>query len=654
MPNFKLTIGANWNGNSTRFKVWAPNKKIHIVQGDKEIEMELSDNGYLEKELPDAIPTSKYKLKIDNGLTLPDPVSRFLPDGLSGETEIINPNDFKWEDDKWKGLKLEDLIIYELHVGTFSKNGNYDEVNKKIPFISYVGYTCAELMPLAQFQGKRGWGYDGINLFSPFNLYGRPNDLKGLINNLHKNEIASGLDIVLNHIGPGGEKFFEPFGPYLTERFGTPWGKSFDFSLPAVREHIISNILYWASEYHIDVFRIDASEFVCDDSEKHILLEIREELDKLSRQLGRKIILIDEDFTNSLKNLKEFKHDAEWVSDPGQALIKALEPDERTGWLIDFNGVKDLGDTLVDPHHVHNGFRWSTRNKKRGLDERFGASAKGISGKHFVISDQNHDIIGNRPCGDRNSKRLNFDKLKLSTAVKLLSRYIPMTFMGQEFGSTSPFNFFTDHNDQFFIDSVRNGRNNEYNIERFNAEEISQGVDPNSEEAFLNSKLGWEEASQKINKGLLRWHEELIAFRKRCLIPDVFDERNITVHSNPKDKWIAIRYTLKDDKVLGLFFNFSPNNLDIKIPFPENVVTVEFDSRDKDYFGTENSTRGKNINNRVRMSSECTIVGWLGKGQEELQEEPTHNEPHNTDQPTDKPDSSEILVTTETLEMTAV
>ena len=354
MSTFTLQLGANYNGNSTRFKVWAPEKKVHIISDNKEIEMEPSDNGYLEKELADAGPGNRYKLRINNGLILPDPVSRFLPEGLNGETEIIDPISFKWEDQNWKGIKLEELIIYELHVGTFSKDGDYKGIREKIPLISYMGNTCVEFMPLSEFQGKRGWGYDGINLYAPFHMYGRPEDLKSTVNELHKNNIAAGLDIVINHTGPGGEKFFEPFGPYLTDRFLTPWGQSFDFNIAEVRDHIISNILYLASEYHFDVFRIDASEYVLDDSKKHILAEIRERLDELSIELGRKIILIDEDFTNSLRNLEEFNHDGEWAFDPGYALIKTLEPDERTGWFIDFNGVKDLGDALVNPHCVHN------------------------------------------------------------------------------------------------------------------------------------------------------------------------------------------------------------------------------------------------------------------------------------------------------------
>lgn len=630
MSRFALTLGANFNSGSTRFKVWAPEKKVLIIHGDKEIEMEPSNDGYLEKELADIMPGDTYKLKVNNGLLFPDPVSRFLPKGLEGGTEVIDQNDFKWEDNKWKGINPENLIIYELHVGTFSKDGTYKGSKDKIPYINYVGHTCMELMPVSEFNGKRGWGYDGVNLYAPFHPYGRPNDLKSLVNELHKHDIAAALDVQINHTGPGGEKYLDPFGPYLTDRFSTPWGKSFDYALPAVRDFVISNFIYWASEYHIDVFRIDASEYVLDDSAKHLMVEVKENLDELSKETRRKIIVIDEDFTNSLKNQEEFLHDAEWAFDPGHALIKAIEPNERTGWTIDFNGTSDLSGTLTDPHHVHNGLRHSQRRKRKGLEERFGKSAKDAYGAGFIISDQNHDIIGNRPGGDRQASRVKFDKLKISAAVKLLSRYIPMTFMGQEFGSTTPFHFFTDHTDQLFIDGTRSGRNEEYIREGFTTEEIGRGLDPNSEEAFILSKLNWDESKENMNKALLRWHEELIAFRKQHLIPEVFNEKNITVHSSPKDKWITIKYTLKDNKSLGIFLNLSEETVDLKIPFRENIITVEFNSNDKDYFGNKENTRGKNISNRIIMDPNSVIVGWIGKGQDVEDHSPTDDSTNHT------------------------
>ncbi len=629
MSIFTLSLGANFNSSkgSTAFKVWAPERKLAIVQGDKVTEMESADGGYQVKELSSISPGEKYSLRIADGKLLPDPVSRFLPDGLDGQTEIIDPSSFEWTDQNWKGIDKENLILYELHVGTFNSRGgekyvgDYDSVIKKGMYLKVLGTPCVQLMPLGQFPGRYGWGYDGINLYAPQNSYGRPEQLKDLINVLHNEGIAISLDLVYNHVGPGGDNYLEPFGPYLTNKYKTPWGKTFKFDeedSKAIRDHIISNALYWITEYHIDVIRLDSVDNIFDSSNKHIMVEIKEEIKKLALALGRKVVILDESDKNERKNISPngYDHDAVWAFDFERALHRTLthpNETEEAGWYGDFNVPQDLAKALVSTPFVLDGTRHSRYRERKGENPRHGESAKGLSGSSFVVSGQNHDVIGNRPDAKRLTHLVHKDLLKVAAACNLLSRYIPLISMGEEFGASTPFHFFTDHTDPLFRDGVRNGRR--HGAKEFGWLNWESMPDPNDPACFEESKLDWGDL--KKNKGLFNWYHDLIAFRLDNLVPEVFDPKNVKpVKYNANTKWIAVEYEIRGKRI-GIIHGFSNKEESVASkPFGNSTFQIALCSSDERYEGST-KLKGQTLPEYFTLPPRTTIVGWLANAKPE-------------------------------------
>lgn len=622
MKIWQLPIGANFNSGkgSTTFKVWAPEKKIAIVQQDKITEMEDAGGEYRIKELP-VSPGEKYSLRVNDGKLLPDPVSRFLPDGLQGQTEIIDPDTFEWTDQNWNGINKEYLILYELHIGTFNSRGqekfvgDYDSVIKKGMYLKALGTPCVQLMPVGQFPGRYGWGYDGISLYAPHNYYGRPEQLKDLVNVLHNGGIAVSLDLVYNHVGPGGDNFLESFGPYLTSKYKTPWGKTFNFDeedIRAVRDHIIFNALYWITEYHIDVIRLDSVDNIYDESSKHIMVEIKEEIKKLAAALGRKIVILDESDKNERKNINSngYNHDAVYAFDFERVLRRTLtHPNEaeEAGWYIDFNVPQDLIKALGSTPFILDGTRHSRYRERKGENPKYGESAKGLPGSLFVVYSQSHDVVGNRPDGKRLTKLIHADLLKVAAACNLLSRYIPLIFMGEEFGASTPFHFFVEHSDPFFKDSVRDGRRNE--AKEFGYLDWEAMPDPNDSDTFEISKLDWTEL--KKNKGLFNWYHDLIEFRLNYLVPEVFDPKNVRVAKyHAAAKWIAIEYEIRGKRI-GIIHSVSNKEEAVTDkPFGNSTLAIVLCSSDERYDGST-KLKGQTLPEVFTLKPRTTIVGWL-------------------------------------------
>jgi len=468
--SWTLDLGANVTYQGTRFNVWAPKVSsisLKVVGDPNEIPMNPETRGYFTTFLVNAGAGTKYTYLLDGTEQRPDPVSRFQPEGVHGPSEVVDPNNFPWEDHAWKGIPLERLILYEIHTGTFTREGTFEAI---IPLLDYLrndlGVTAIELMPVAQFPGERNWGYDGTYLYAPQNSYGGPMGLKRLINVCHQKGLAVILDVVYNHLGPEGN-YLGNYGPYFTNRYRTPWGPAVNFDGPEsdeVRRFIVDNALYWVTEYHIDGLRIDAIHGIFDFSAQHILYDIREAVHRQAMTLGRPIWVIAESDLNDVRVIDPpskggFGLDAQW-NDDFHHCLHTLLTGEQNGYYQDFGKIQQLGKALREGF-VYSG-QYSPFRKRR-----HGNSSKHLPPKKFVIFSQNHDQVGNRAKGDRLSTLVSFEALKLAAGMLLLSPNIPLLFMGEEYGEEAPFQYFVSHSDPELMGEKKN-------FLRFNGKEPSR------------------------------------------------------------------------------------------------------------------------------------------------------------------------------------
>ena len=513
--SWRLDIGASLIGpGRVRFRVWAPFARhvaVELVsQGQATVPMQPTPGGYFEATIEDVDPRARYRYVLDGNKTRPDPASRFQPDGVHGPSAVVDPDCFTWTDGGWRGLPMNDLIIYELHVGTFTKEGTFDAI---IPQLSYlrdtVGITAVELMPVAQFPGRRNWGYDGTYPFAVQASYGGPQGLKQLVNACHAAGLAVVLDVVYNHLGPEGN-YLGDFGPYFTDHYRTPWGSAINFDGPdsdEVRSYFISNALYWITEYHIDALRLDAIHGIYDFSANHILKEMAAAVHAQAERLNRRITVIAESDLNDSRVIDQpsrggYGLDGQWNDDFHHALRVVLTGEQK-GYYQDFHGIKDLVSAVRD------GFAYQGRpsvHRRR----RHGNSSQHCLPSQFVVFSQNHDEIGNRAVGDRLSTQLSIEALKVMRAVVMLSPNIPLLFMGEEYGETAPFQYFIEHSDPALIEAVRQGRQREFAHFGWRAEDIP---DPQGEATFERSRLNWDKRDDRQDQ-LLRWTNALVHLRK--------------------------------------------------------------------------------------------------------------------------------------------
>lgn len=510
-----LDIGAiPVSRDETKFRVWAPfvnSVAVRMVEGDRpNISLHPNGKGYFEAVVKAVGPGEKYLFVLDETRERPDPASRFQPEGVHGPSVVVDPGIFQWTDRAWPGMRLRDMIIYEMHVGTFTREGTFEAI---IPWLSYlkdtVGITALELMPIAQFPGRRNWGYDGVYPFAPQASYGGPEGLKRLVDACHAAGMAVILDVVYNHLGPEGNYFGE-YGPYFTDRYKTPWGSAINYDGPdsdEVRHYFVSNALYWVTEYHIDGLRLDAVHGIYDFSAHHILKEIASAVRVQAEQLHRHIVIIAESDLNDTQIIDPrsqggYGLDAQWNDDFHHALRVALTHEEN-GYYQDFHGVEDLA-TAVREGFVYQGQHSLFRRR------RHGNSSQHCLPSQFVVFSENHDQIGNRAIGDRLSTHLSIDVLKVARALVLLLPNIPLLFMGEEYGETAPFQYFIEHGDPELIDAVRQGRQREFAHFGWNADEIPDPQDPFTLERCrlrLNDLDTWQTQ-------LLHWTQALIRLRK--------------------------------------------------------------------------------------------------------------------------------------------
>ncbi len=491
--------------NNITVNVWSPKMErlyLRDLNENKIYEMNNLKNGFKTLELKNAINHDYYFVYNNN---YPDPVSRYQPYGVSGPSRFIDYN-YEWKTKKWKTYDIKDTIIEEIHIGTYTENGDYNSILNKIDYIKDTGVNTIEIMPLNQTYGKRNWGYDGVLLYAPSNNYGTANELKNLIDKFHENDINVILDVVYNHIGPIGN-VLNDFGYYFSNIHKNPWGETFNYDgygSDFVRSFIIENVDYWINEYKFDGLRLDAIHSVYDSSPLNIINEISLEIRNLEKKLKRKIKAIAESDKNNSSLVKPFYKcgyglTAHWNDDFHHAVYSYLSG-ENNGYYSDYNNFDDI------THCYNNGYVYDGRfseylNKTRGTifnDKKY----------KLIAFDSDHDQIGNRAFGERPIKLLGIKKMKLFVAALLLSPFTPMLFQGEEYGEDSPFLFFIQTDDKNFADMIFNGRKDEFSDFKWG----KNIPDPNDIDTFNKSKLKW-----KINKDILNYYKNLINIRKKYI-----------------------------------------------------------------------------------------------------------------------------------------
>lgn len=578
-------VGTSKEQHGYRFTVWAPGrKKVELMLSNKAaIPLQKDEGGCWSALVPDVHAGETYRYRLDDDQSLPDPASRRQPEGVHGPSAVTGSN-YEWADDAWKGISLGDMIIYELHVGTFTASGNFEGVITRLDYLKELGINAIELMPLAQFPGERNWGYDLVYPFAVQESYGGIEGLKKLVNAAHQKGIAIILDVIYNHLGPEGN-YLPQFAPYFTEKYKTPWGRALNFDdayCDGVRNYYWQNALMWLDEFRIDGLRLDAVHAIWDFSANHFLLELTKKVTALEDKTGRKKTLIAEFDLNNPRYINPIEKggyglDGQWADEFHHALHSIITG-EVNGYYEDFGTVSHLAKSMKDSY-VYTG-QYSKHRKKL-----FGVLPADNPYSQFVVFAQNHDQIGNRLAGDRLTSTLSFESLKLVAATVLLMPQTPLLFMGEEYGEKNPFQFFIDHSDQNLIEMVRKGRREEFHY--FNWE--GEIPDPQSEQTFLQCKLSWSFEQDKNEAKLLAYYKHLIAFRKTHPAMQGRDKKAITVyHDAANDKIIAFTRQHDAQQILAVL-NFSQEAGGFSSPLAKGGKKI-FDSSQEEWMGPGTQT----------------------------------------------------------------
>jgi maltooligosyltrehalose trehalohydrolase len=557
-------LGANRLADGRwEFLLWAPNARsvsLHLLHSGELLTMAPLSRGYFRRTVENLEPGTRYFFQLDGARELPDPASRFQPEGVHGPSEVVDLNQFHWTDQNWQGRTLERSIFYEIHVGTYTAQGTFDALIPHIPELVELGITTVELMPVAQFPGSRNWGYDGVYPFAPQNSYGGPEPLQRFVNAAHEQGLSVALDVVYNHLGPEGN-YLNAYGPYFTDRYRTPWGQALNFDgagSDEVRRFFIENALYWLENYHFDALRLDAVHGIFDFSARHFLTEIKSAVGALSKRLGRMIHCIAESDLNDSRLLLNHEQggydlDAQWSDDFHHSVHRLLTGEDR-GYYADFGGIGPLAATLRDGWYYKGQY---SHYRQR----RHGNSPRGIAASQVVVCNQNHDQVGNRAAGERLSSLVNFEALKLAAGITLLSPFVPLLFMGEEYGETAPFQYFTSHGDPELVEAVRRGRREEFAAFGWEAEKAVP--DPQDESTFLRSKPDHSRKSEEPHRTLLRLYQNLIRTRREY---DLGDPAPRSVREIGDSALLVLRQAERSQQLM--IFNFG------KSPMPLNLTDI--------------------------------------------------------------------------------
>ena len=539
---WQLPIGAQLQDNGVHFRVWAPaRRQVEVaVLDDHDQEqarhpLSRDAEGYFAGDVSGLEAGSRYMYVLDGDTRRPDPASRYQPETVHGPSAVVDPN-FAWTDQDWTGRPLEDLVIYETHIGTVTPGGTFESFIERLPYLQSLGVTAIEIMPVADFPGNRNWGYDGVSLFAPARAYGGPEGLKRLVDAAHAQGLAVIQDVVYNHLGPDGN-YLRDFSPnYFTSGEHTPWGEAIDFSQPEVRAFFIANALYWAHEYHMDGLRLDATHALLDDDEKHILHDLSEQV-HAGLPAERHFVLIAEDSRNEAWIITSAAEggagmDAVWADDFHHEIQVAVAGDNE-GYYADFTGNAAEVATTLRQGWYYTGQPSAFRGRNRGTD------AGKFDPPHLVYCIQNHDQIGNRAFGERLNAIVGRATYRAVSSLLLLSPYTPLLFQGQEWAAETPFLFFTDH-EPALGELVTTGRRKEFaHFVAFQGPEIP---DPQAAGTFEASKLRWDEIDDLPHTQTLQLYRELLTLRRT--LPALRDRNRAHWDSTAlDDNTVALRYS---------------------------------------------------------------------------------------------------------------
>ena len=575
------TLGVNFIApDEANVLLWAPPAKTAalVLADQKTIPLNREEYGYWKLSTKELMPGDSYQFLLDGNKLLPDPASLSQPGGVHGPSSAFDVKDFKWTDEHWENPALEKYLIYEIHTGTFSFEGSFAAIEQKLDHLIALGVTAIEIMPVGQFAGGRNWGYDGVFPFAVQNSYGGPLGLMQLVNTCHQKNIAVILDVVYNHIGPEGN-YLPEFAPYFTDKYKTPWGNAINFDdewCDQVRQYYIENALMWFRDFHIDALRLDAVHAIKDFSPVHILREIKENADQLMELTGKKhymMVELDLNDTRFINPLKEegFGMDSQWIDEFHHAL-RVTAGGDRNGYYADFTGIGQLAKSYRDAY-VFDGI-YSAHRKKT-----FGIKAEDNPGRQFIVFSQNHDQVGNRMLGERSSRLFNFEMQKLLAGAVMVSPFIPLLFMGEEWSAQSPFLYFVSHTDPELIEAVRKGRKQEFTA--FHTE--GEAPDPVAEDTYNRSKLPWNSIDEDGSQKMLNYYKKLIALRKELPALHCLERKQLETTVN-EDKQTLLLHRWFDKQHVCCVMNFSGEQRKITLPVNYEWKKV-LDSADEEFNG---------------------------------------------------------------------
>jgi maltooligosyltrehalose trehalohydrolase len=595
---------------SVRWRLWAPKAErvdLVLIDGDARVihPMRVEEHGHFECEKEQVRSGQRYAYRLNGGPERPDPAARWQPDGVHRPSAVLRFDDFQWTDAGWSGIAREDLVFYEVHVGTFTPDGTFDAVIPRLPALRELGVTAIEIMPVAQFPGTRNWGYDGVHPYAPQQSYGGPQGLQRLVDACHRQGLAVFLDVVYNHIGPEGG-YMSEFGPYFTEQYRTPWGAAVNYDdrgSDGVRAFVCNNVRMWIRDYHLDGLRLDAVHAIYDFGARHILRDIKNAAESASEGRGFAAHIVAESDLNDVRILLPperggYGLDAQWSDDFHHA-VHACLTGERNGYYVDYGRPEQLAQSLTSTFVLDGGY-------SRSRDRRHGGGTAGLPGDRFVVCIQNHDQVGNRAAGDRLSTLVSPPAQRLAASLLLLAPYVPLIFMGQEYGEPRPFQYFCSFSDPTLIENVRAGRRREF--EAFHKDGLDV-PDPQAESTLAVSRLSWSWEADPHRSGTRRLYQDLLRARREWPALRCYVQRTASLLPTDHPVLELTRGTsgTGPHQSIRALFNLSSHEQ----PVPAGSHgRLEWSSEAERYHGT----RRAHHSDQILLPNECLICNGEGTG----------------------------------------
>jgi maltooligosyltrehalose trehalohydrolase len=608
-PRPFTALGAHWvDSRRCRICVWAPRARtvaVHVVSPADRVELlEPLGDGYFGAEIPGLAPGDRYTIRLDGAGDFPDPASRSQPAGVHGPSELL-ADDFVWDDAAWCGHRLQGLVIYELHVGTFTPAGTFDAAAEHLASLRDLGVTAVEVMPIAQFPGVRNWGYDGVCPFAVQHSYGGAAGLKRFVAAAHAADLAVLVDVVYNHLGPEGN-YLSRFGPYFTDRYHTPWGEALDFDgeqSAGVRRFVIENAVQWIRDFHVDGLRLDAVHSIFDGSATHVLTELTAAAHAAAP--GRHVHVVAESDANDPRLVMQAEDggigvDAQWSDDFHHAL-HALLTGERRGYYREFGDLRQLARAFEA------GFVRATRRPAPGAHAvavpGHSVPAPPVPAERLVVCSQNHDQVGNRMHGERLHHLVSFEHAKLAACATMLSPNVPLLFMGQEYAERAPFLYFVDHSDPALVEAVRRGRRQEFRAFEWRGEV----PDPQSPDTFTRSVLDHALKTASPHAEMLAFHREVLRLRRSVPALAALDMTRCEASCLEEARTLVVRrWAGTSEAVIVLAFGDATAVVDL--PVPRGTWRVVLDSSDPRWLGP-----GRSVPDRAQ--SEGVVAASVRAGE---------------------------------------